>query len=87
MNANYNDIGHYRAIVRETETKLDNAWSALREHERRKKPCEKCAMADESGYSKGWHCTYYHTVWTRIEARKDDLSRAKAALRSAEQAA
>ena len=80
----WDEVGHYRSILRAEEEKLKNAHHAMHEHTHKKKPCEKCAEAEESGYGKAWHCDYYHKITERIHAREGDVSRARRDLREAE---
>ena len=72
---------HYRGVLGSAEEKLRNAQRALYEHTHRKKPCENCAEAEETGYGRAWHCDYYHTIQNRIEKYSQNVQHAKADLR------
>jgi len=80
----FNEVAHCRGGLRADKAKLKNAYAAMSSHEHKKKPCEDCAKAAESGFGKSWHCEYHHTVQMRIDRLEAEVSRSRGRLRAAE---
>jgi hypothetical protein len=76
----FNEEAHYKGSLRDSEEKLRNARHAMHEHTHKKKPCGKCAEAEETGYGRAWHCDYYHTLENRIEKYERAVRNAKSDL-------
>jgi hypothetical protein len=76
----FDDEMHHRGALRDAEEKLKNARRAMHEHTTKKKPCEKCAEAEETGYGRAWHCDYYHTLDNRIEKYERAVRDARSSL-------